>query len=386
MQEQANDSPAPAAANSTEAAKATAVRSAPANAADAIPNRVQGAFFQRGQTGPAIIYDSDFGRDIDTVLALAVLSNLGTKGRIVSTAVSNSSLEAAAFCDAVSRFYAGESPGPFGGRGMLIVGLSETGAKLEAAPRLSKPLSMENAEGKPLFPHNINALNDTADPPVLFRNALLAQRDGDVTFILAGPPTDLIHLLALNGGRDLVASKAKLLVVAAGSYPDGPADPRILADLAAARQLFATWPTQIVAVGTEVGAAVPYPARSIEQDFAWATAHPVVEAYRANQVMPYDAPSQAVIAALYAANTSEDYFRLSEPGIITVGDDGTTRFSPSVGGKHRYLMVDLSQKERIAKAFTALASAKPSPPQGRGGRRGFAAGAATQDPQQNDVR
>ena len=99
--------------------------------------------------------------------------------------------------------------------------------------------------------------------------------------------------------------------------------------------------------------------------------------------MPYDAPSQAVIAALYAANPSEDYFRLSEPGIITITDDGMTHFSPSTDGKHRYLTLDLSQKVRIVKAFTALASAKPAPPQGRGGRRGFAAGAA-QDPPQND--
>ena len=142
---------------------------------------------------------------------------------------------------------------------------------------------MKNAEGNPLFRHDIKELNDTADPPVVFRNALLAQRNGDTILVLAGPATDLIQLLALNGGRDLVASKAKLLLVAAGSYHDGPADPRILADVAAARQLFATWPTPIIAVGTEVGGSVPYPAQSIEQDFSWSPAHPVVEAYRATK-------------------------------------------------------------------------------------------------------
>src|SRR5207248_2917686 len=139
------------------------------------------------------------------------------------------------------------------------------------------------------------------------------------------------------------------------------ADPRIRADVAAAQKLFATWPTPIVAIGTEAGAAVPYPAQSIEQDFAWAPAHPVVEAYRANQAMPYDAPAQAVIAALYVANSSADYFRLSEPGIINVANDGKTTFAPSPGGKHRYLMVDVAQKERITKDFSALASGKPAP-------------------------
>jgi hypothetical protein len=359
----------------------------PAAKADAAAIRAPGAFGQRGgQRSRAILYDSDFGRDIDTVLALAVLSNLGTKGKLAAVAVSNSSLEAATFCDAVNRFYAGEPSGPFGGRGGLVVGLSEAGAKLDASSPISKPLAMKGAEGKPLFPHGINELTDTADAPVVFRNALAAQQDGEATFILAGPATNLIRLLTIGGGRDLVASKVSLLVVAGGSYPDGPADPRIRADVAAARQLFATWPTPIVAVGTEVGAAVPYPAQSIEKDFAWSPAHPVVEAYRANQPMPYDAPAQAVIAALYAANPSENFFRLSEPGIISIAEDGRTRFVTSAGGKHRYLMVDLAQKERVLKAFTTLASAKPAPSMGRGGRRGIAAGAAAADAQQNEVK
>jgi hypothetical protein len=204
----------------------------------------------------------------------------------------------------------------------------------------------------------------------VLRNGLLTLRDGEGIFILAGPATNLVEMLTLGRVPELLTSKVKFLLVAAGTYPGGAVDPRIQADVAAAKKLFATWPTPIVAVGTEVGAAVPYPAQSIEQDFAWAPAHPVVEAYRANQQMPYDAPTQAVIAALFAANSSADYFRLSEPGTISVENDGKTTFAPSPNGKHRYLMLDVAQKERIAKDFTALASGKPAPPpQGRG-RRG----------------
>jgi hypothetical protein len=64
----------------------------------------------------------------------------------------------------------------------------------------------------------------------------------------------------------------------------------------------------------------------------------------------------------------------------------TARFATSASGKHRYLMVDLAQKERVLKAFTTLASAKPAPSMGRGGRRGIAAGAAAADAQQNEVK
>jgi len=364
----------PAPATPTPAAAAPAADAAPLEAIPA-PAAARG----RGGVGQAtqsIFYDSDFGRDIDTVLALAVLSNLGNKGKLSAIALSNSSLEAAAFCESVHRFYAGGGAGGaggFGGRGggggVLIIGLSEKGAKLDV-PLIGKPLAMKDADGKLLFPHTLNEVNDTAYPTVVLRNGLLTLRDGEATFILAGPATNLTDLLTLGGVPDLLASKVSVLLVAAGTYPGGAADPRIRADVAAAKKLFATWPTPIVAVGTEVGAAVPYPAQSIEKDFSWAPAHPVVEAYRANQPMPYDAPAQAVIAALYVANSSADYFRLSEPGIISVANDGKTTFAPSREDKHRYLMVDVAQKERIAKDFTTLASGKPAPAaagRGRGG-------------------
>jgi len=373
MPDEADQPIAPAAAVPPAPTAAPAANAAPVQATP-LPNRGgRGPAGRGGQGTASFFYDSDFGRDIDTVLALAVLSNLGNKGKLAVITVSNSSLEAAAFCDSVRRFYAGAPiggrGGGLGGGGGLIVGLAEKGAKLGASPLIDKPLAMQDADGKPLFPHTINELNDTADPIVVLRNGLLTLRDGEATFILAGPATNLTNLLALKGVSDLLAAKVSVLLVAAGAYPDGPADPRIRADLAAARKLFAAWPTPIVAVGTEVGAAVPYPAQSIEQDFSWAPAHPVAEAYRANQPMPYDAPAPAVIAALYAANPSADYFRLSEPGTISVANDGKTTFAPSADGKHRYLMVDVAQKERIAKDFTTLASAKPAPSQGRG-RRG----------------
>jgi len=186
--------------------------------------------------------------------------------------------------------------------------------------------------------------------------------------VLAGPATNLVRAFTLNGAGDVIAAKVGLLVMAAGAYPQGPADPRIKADIPAARRLLAHWPSPIVAAGTELGNAMPYPAGSIESDFSWSPAHPLVEAYRAFRPMPYDAPGQATAAVLYAANQKEGYFRLSEPGTIEVLDDGRTRFSPSAAGKHRYLIADPSQRDRVVKALTELASAKPTPPAGRGFR------------------
>jgi len=86
--------------------------------------------------------------------------------------------------------------------------------------------------------------------------------------------------------------------------------------------------------------------------------------------MPYDAPSQAVLAALYATDLKGDLFKLTGPGQIEVFDDGRTAFTPSASGRHRYLLAGSGPDwpARVVKAYTALASAKPAAPMGRGPR------------------
>ena len=79
--------------------------------------------------------------------------------------------------------------------------------------------------------------------------------------------------------------------------------------------------------------------------------------------MPYDAGTWDMTSVLYAVRPKEGYFKLSEPGTINVLDDGRTRFTTSPGGKHRYLILDPAQKERIIKTYTEIASAKPVPRQ-----------------------
>jgi len=81
--------------------------------------------------------------------------------------------------------------------------------------------------------------------------------------------------------------------------------------------------------------------------------------------MPYDAPTWAMSAALYGVRPKEGYFQLSEPGTMQVLDDSRTKFTPAADGKHRYLIVDATQKERIVKTYTEIASAKPVPRQFR---------------------
>src|SRR5262249_40644950 len=149
-----------------------------------------------------------------------------------------------------------------------------TSAKLrDTRPMTAAPMSRINEEGRPVYPHNIEKWTDTADPLPLLRNALASQPDQSVIVIITGPATNAARLLDLPGAKALRAQKARSLVVALGAYPEGPPDFAIRSDLAAARKLFAEWPTPIVAAGAEIGTQIPFPAASIERDFAWTPAH-----------------------------------------------------------------------------------------------------------------
>ncbi|MEO8131187.1 MAG: hypothetical protein ABI822_29085, partial [Bryobacteraceae bacterium] len=227
------------------------------------------------RTPPAILFDSDMGQNIDAALALAILYNMGAKGKLSAVGVSRTSVEAAAFCEAVSRFLGGDVPSQF--QVPAPVGLPDVGQAVSPTAMLTGPLGMKKADGQPLFGHGVKELLDTADVRVLYRNTLLTQDDREGIVVLAGPATNLVRTLDMSGAKDIVTAKVGLLVVAAGVYPEGGPDPRIRSDIESAKRLFATWPSPIVAVGMEAGEAAPYEGSRLDTDFTWTQAHPVAE-------------------------------------------------------------------------------------------------------------
>lgn len=309
--------------------------------------------FGAGKKPPqGIVYDSDLGNSIDTALALALLHGSEAKnfGKLAAISISKSNIKAAQFADVIEKFYASKTqPGSQGGIGPLLVG-STIGLAVDGKMPADTPI-LNASFG---YESSIRKLNDTAIVEALIRNALTAQYDGNAVVVLSGPATNLIHVLDLPGAKEVVAAKVRVLaMVSSNTY--------FQTDIKAARRLLAEWPTPIVLCGREVGAALPFPASSIDQDFAYAPNHPIPAAYRAFQAMPYDAPASAMAAALYAVRPDEDYFKLSAPGTMQIADDGSSTFKESPAGKHRYLIVDPAQKERVIKAYTEMASSKPVP-------------------------
>jgi hypothetical protein len=186
----------------------------------------------------------------------------------------------------------------------------------------------------------------------------MAHEDQNVVVVLGGAPTNLVSLLDLPDGAEWAARKVRVLSIAGGRFGGGAADPIVRADVPGFRRLLAEWPSPIVLAGAELN-ALTFPGSHLDEISGGVPDHPVVDAYRAAGSTPYDAPTRALAAMLYAVRPDEDYFELSEPGTVSLLDDGTTRFAPSPQGRHRYLSASAGGEERVLETYTTLLSAPP---------------------------
>ena len=141
------------------------------------------------------------------------------------------------------------------------------------------------------------------------------------------------------------------------SAPNGEFN--LLGDLYASRKVFAEWPTEIVTSPFEVGIAVCYPGESIENDLDWGIPHPMREGYLAYCPMPHDRPCWDLTATLFAVEGGE-WFTLSEPGRIDVGEDGVAVFTPEPAGNRRFLAVTPQQAAAIKGHFVEILTRKPA--------------------------
>lgn len=310
-----------------------------------------------------VILDTDMGNDIDDALALAMLHALESRGecRLLGVTVCKDNPYAAAYVDAVNTFY---------GRGNIPVGVVSGGPTPEPGTFVEPIVNARGAGGDAAFPRTAASPDDYAPAVPLLRRLLARAEDASVTIVMIGFSTNMARLLESGpdsasplDGRHLVARKVGRVVMMAAEFsPAVLADPslkreyNVVNDVPSAQRFVAACPAPVVFSGLEVGRAVLYPAASIERDFAWAARHPVAEAYRLYQPMPYDRPTWDLTAVLYACRPGSAYFGLSGPGTATVLPTGSVRFDADPDGMHRYLTLDDAQRARVYEAQIALAS------------------------------
>ena len=306
-----------------------------------------------------VVFDTDIGNDIDDVLALGLLHALESRGecRLLAVTITKDHPLAAPFTDAVNTFY---------GRGDVPIGVARSGTTPEQGRYLG--LAGEQDGGRRRYPHDLEDGGSAADAVPLLRRTLAGRPDSSVVVVQVGFSTNLAALLDSPAdaasplpGRDLVARKVRLLSVMGGAFQpvDGRAGYReynIVTDLPAARKLAAEWPTPVVWSGFEIGLAMPFPGSSIEADYRWAGHHPLADAYRRYQRMPYDRPTWDLTSVLEAVRPGRGLFTHSPPGRVVVEEDGATRFEESPDGPHRFLLADRVQAARAVEAMVNLCS------------------------------
>jgi inosine-uridine nucleoside N-ribohydrolase len=285
-----------------------------------------------------IVFDTDLGNDVDDAIALALLHACQTRGeaRILAVTITKDNPWAAAYVDLLDTFY---------GRGAIPIGIVRNGK----TPQDGNYTRLVAARRGPL---------SAPDAQIVLRHTLAAQPDSSVVVVQTGFSTNLARLLDSPAGAQLVKRKVRLLVAMAGRFADSQTEYNIVTDIPAAQKLFAEWPTPIVVSPFELGASATYPAARLGTDFRYLPDHPLVQAYRAYQPMPYDEPLWDPTAALYAVRPDAGYFELSPEGRVIVAGSGITTFSPGAGHS-RLLSATPEQRARIVEAIAGLASQPP---------------------------
>ncbi|MFO0909681.1 MAG: nucleoside hydrolase [Isosphaeraceae bacterium] len=311
-----------------------------------------------------LIFDTDICGDCDDVLALGMIHALQTRNacRLIAVTVSVDHPQAGPFVDAVNTFY---------GRGDVPVGVVGKGGVVEPSGFLALA---DQRDGDALrFPRDLKSSQDAPGAVAVLRKALASQPDGSVVIAQVGFSTNLARLLDSPAdehsplkGEDLVKAKVKLLSLMAGAFQsiDGNAhylEYNVVKDVPSARALAARWPTPMVWSGFEIGIALPYPAVSIERDYGYVAHHPVAEAYIKRNPPPHNRPTWDLTSVLFGVLPDRGYFKLSEPGTVTVESDGFTTFRPDASGRHRYLILDPAQGPRVLEALVQLSSQPPCP-------------------------
>ena len=316
---------------------------------------------QEAEAPMAVIIETDLGNDVDDALALDLLYKYQDAGKIRLLAVNlNKEGQAPAeYADILNTWY---------GYPDIPVGIIREGADCEedAVNYAKAVVDLKDSLGNPLFARSHPDYDNYPEAVTLYRKLLSQEPDNSVVIASVGFSTNLIRLLATPAdefseltGKELVEKKVKLLVTMAGCFSDPNLhEYNVVKDIPAAKVIFGEWPTPVVTSPFEVGIQVNYPATSIENDFGWTPAHPVVEAYKAYLPMPYDRPTWDPTAVLYAVEGG-DWFTVSEPGRIIVTDEGSTLFEADEAGTRRYLSVTEDQAKAILDHFVEVITSEP---------------------------
>lgn len=312
-----------------------------------------------------LLFDTDITGDVDDVLALAMCHTLADRGacELIGVTVSKVNPLAASFVDAQNTFY---------GRPDLPVGVTRDP---EAQKRESRYLSLAES---PDYPHDLRSNEEAREAVDLIRELLAASPDGSVSIVSVGIASNLANLLKSGGdahspldGPALIRQKVKLLSIMAGAFTFASGtnyhlEANVINGIGYMQTVAGSWPEEVPVIwsGFEIGENLPFPRRSVAEDFSYREKHLVREAYLLHSGPEHDRPCWDESSVLYAVFPDRGYFGLSESGQVSVGDDGFTRFRPpgregKGSRRDRFLRMTPVQQGRALEAIVQLTVQPP---------------------------
>ncbi len=293
------------------------------------------------QTKPMlVIMDTDMGNGVDDVMALQQLLDYEREGRVrlLGITVSKAHPRAVEYVDGYCRL---------NGKVDVPLGYAYNGVNPEAGNFLCQTLDTL-IDGKPVLLPRQRLVDGLPEGYRLMRRLLSEQEDGSVVLFALGPHTNLARLLASEAdgyspldGRELVRRKVRLLAMMGGNFSGQAKRPEwnLRQDIESAHKVFSEWQTPIVASGFEVGAQFVCTKEQIRNAFPEGEKHPLYISFcLASKVSHYHGETWDATIVHHAMEPDDDTFTLSPSGTITVKEDGSTLFTPSAEGKHRYLI------------------------------------------------
>ena len=298
-----------------------------------------------------VIFDTDMYGDYDDVGALAVLHDYADRGKaeILATVSSTAGEEnrAVAVCEILNAYY---------GRAGIPVGVTK--APNAYGRERKTPLPERNGFGicEKYAKWVRHASADAAEDAVrVYRRALAAAGDGEVTVIVVGYMTNLAGLLESGGddlspldGRALAAKKVKKLVLMACAYPSG-SECNSSGDAAASARVLCDWPTPVYFTDYTYGCRVHTGREIAESAFR---GNPVADAFRhclkpregvdANPASWDDTadghPSWDETAVLLALEEPERIFGVERGRFAMVAGTGENTWTNDPAGPHRRIV------------------------------------------------
>lgn len=274
-----------------------------------------------------VIFDTDIGPDCDDAGALAVLFEMAKKYEVKILGVANctSNPYGNGAVRAIADYY---------GYDDIKIGQHKGYEILRDSEKYNRSVTKKYCKYENSAIHAGSALD-------LYKSVLENAEDDSVTVISVGPFTNIAEIL--NEQPDLFNKKVNSIVAMAGKFPKGK-EFNVECDPGAAGTVFEKFRKIIVCSGFEIGEKIKTGFFEEHEN------NPVCDCYKnytGRKEPPYMRESWDLTAVHYAFEGEGEYYSLSRPMKITVGDDGYISACADKYSKHYYL-VRKAENEKIA--------------------------------------